>query len=265
MCTVFCMCGRKMRFSMVRPSTWYCHTGKPASSRNSARYPVPRASGASPRRSRPPISMPPAVAQAHLLGEMTEHDDAAERRRQRRDEKAVVAPGDHARHRAGRIAAEAVGDQPFARDRTPPDRARRPAAATAIRRMRVSHVDHRCSWSSAPTRFRRRREHQSRISPGSSPVGVPWPRCRASRCRRTRVFARPASCQSAAAGGASRGSANDGESRSRVRGSRSGSDRRACPSEEPERKRLRRKHRPVHAGASLRAKRGILPPQLSRS
>src|SRR6266487_1706393 len=51
-----------------------------------------------------------------LLGDATEHDRASKRRRQCRNQYAVIAARNHAGHSAGRIAAETIRDEPLARD-----------------------------------------------------------------------------------------------------------------------------------------------------
>src|SRR5207244_8367795 len=57
-----------------------------------------------------------AARELQLLGDRAQHHDAPERRRERRDQDAVVAARDDARHGARRVAAETVGDEPLARD-----------------------------------------------------------------------------------------------------------------------------------------------------
>ena len=54
-----------------------------------------------------------AVGQAQALGESVEHHHAAQRIGQGGDQQAVVAARDGAAHRAGGVAAQAVGDQPL--------------------------------------------------------------------------------------------------------------------------------------------------------
>ncbi len=57
----------------------------------------------------------PAVRVAQLLGEVTEHDDAAVRCWKGGDQHAVIAPGDEAGDGAGGVAAKAVRHEPLAR------------------------------------------------------------------------------------------------------------------------------------------------------
>src|SRR5262249_40037610 len=92
------------------------------------------------------LEMPP-VGAAHLLGEMAEHHDAAERPRQRRVEQTVGARREEAARRAGGIAAQPVRDEPLARHeavgpacvswwpRDPPDRFTETHDDYAVRRF----------------------------------------------------------------------------------------------------------------------------------
>jgi hypothetical protein len=58
----------------------------------------------------------PAIRQTNVLGQVIEHHDPPEGRRQRRDEQAMVLARHHPRDSAGRVAPDAVGDEPFARE-----------------------------------------------------------------------------------------------------------------------------------------------------
>ena len=56
-----------------------------------------------------------AVGQAHEFRQMIQHHLTPQRRRQSCNQEPMVAPRCHAGYRAGRIAAQAIGHQPFAR------------------------------------------------------------------------------------------------------------------------------------------------------
>jgi hypothetical protein len=53
----------------------------------------------------------------HLLDHRVQRDDASHRRLRGRNQQAVVAPRVHAQHGAHRVAAQAVGQQPFGLER----------------------------------------------------------------------------------------------------------------------------------------------------
>src|SRR5207302_7621213 len=55
-----------------------------------------------------------AILETNVLGEMIEHDGAAEWRRQGGDEQAVIPPGHDSGNGARGITAQAVGQEPFA-------------------------------------------------------------------------------------------------------------------------------------------------------
>jgi len=55
-----------------------------------------------------------AVGQAHEFRQVIQHHLAPQGRRQGSDQEPMIAPGCHAGHRTGRIAAQAIGHQPFA-------------------------------------------------------------------------------------------------------------------------------------------------------
>ena len=59
---------------------------------------------------------PPVIGEAQLLGEVAEHHNAPERRRERGNQNPVIPAGDHARHCPRRVPAEAVRHEPLARD-----------------------------------------------------------------------------------------------------------------------------------------------------
>ena len=112
---------------------------------------------------------------------------------QRGDEQAVVAPRRHAGDGARGVAAEAVGDQPLARQQRAPGRApRRPAraCAAAATRARASGAVVRCASASSSRasgawrsrlRARRRTRARRRPAPGR---------------RQPLVASRPAACRS---------------------------------------------------------------------
>ena len=91
MCVVFCRCGISTRFSNRTPSTSHSHTGRPASSRNAARYreqsnPLP--SVVLKTLGRATTTIP----ETDLLPDVIEHHRPPERRWQRRNQQTVVSP-----------------------------------------------------------------------------------------------------------------------------------------------------------------------------
>ena len=142
--------------------------------------------------------------QAHALEQVIEHHDAAERRRQRRDQHAVVAARQHAGDRARRVAAEAVGHEPLA-----------PRWALARRHRFVFPVarrDNRC----VSTPSSRLRHEKQRRAPWHQPRAVGIERRRALAAIRRRLAA-PHHSPSRPDGGASSGSRAGVKSRSQPR------------------------------------------------
>ena len=148
----------------------------------------------------PTTSQPVVVAatvpsgRSQPLVQVAQHHHPAERRRQRGDQQAVVAP----RHQApatvpGRVAAQPVRDQPF-------------AVAELDRRRRVAHGQGTCDASMRRS-SRRRAEDDGRVTPAgaSASAGFELRACRRRRSAdgsldQTRLQPRPS-------GGASKGSA----------------------------------------------------------
>ena len=152
-------------------------------------------------------------ASVDLLGDVTEHHDAAERRRQRRDQEAVIPPRDHAGNGADRVAAQAVGDEPLARDqrvgirgvgRRPGDAANGFSHGRLVVTRSVALLGHRCAadaaWTGASTCALSSEDVPATRSGNMS--GMPPPPYRGSSLDHATLPVR-------SAGGASSGSAND--------------------------------------------------------
>ena len=193
--TVFCRWVTTMRFSSTSPSRSKVQTGRPFSSATST-----SASGSTSlsaafetgQRDRR------AVGGHQRLREVVQHHHAAEGRGQRRHQQAVKAAGRHAGHRPGGVAAEAVRQQPFARDaapRRPRRAASRSGAAAPPRscrsRLVLQHAPGRARWrrGRANASPRRSRPARCRCRRSADPR---WTRPCASAARPAgRAAARP--------------------------------------------------------------------------
>ena len=113
--------------------------------------------------------------------EIVEHHHAAEWRGQRGDQKPVIAPRDLARDRRRGVAAEAVGDEPFARA---------PPASDCRRGSPGSHQPSRSSRFFRFSRSRAAGSQHERACRGDAQIALRY-RAAACRCRRTRRLARP--------------------------------------------------------------------------